>query len=348
VLRTYSAPLVGIAILVVGGVYGATSESAANLVAMTAVWALMACGWNIISGYAGPISLGQAAFFGITAFITTVLFAKWNVTPYLGLIVGLVVSLLLATVIGLVTLRLSGLYFTLATLTIPLIMATLTRYFGYHEVARPYVGESLAYFQFNGSLAYYVVAAVLVAGALLFTARLEGTRTGRYFVAIRENERAAEASGVPTFRYKFVAFLLGSVFASLAGWVYSQLSFVFSPDEVYNPIVSVQALLIVLIGGPGTVLGPLVGALLVIPLGEFTAVYFSQLPGLNELMYAIVLLVVAFWSRRGLYPLLVGGARVLWIRLRPAGERPVKTPAVTDDAAQEGAARDSAEVGRST
>lgn len=338
-LRTYRPALVGVVLLVAGGLYGLSSETAAHMVALTAVWALMACGWNIISGYAGPISLGQGAFFGLTAFTTTVLFAERNITPYVGILIGVVASVGLAALIGLTTLRLSGLYFALATLTIPLIMGTVTRYFGYHEVPRPYVGESIAFFQFDGSMPYYVASAVLVAGALFFTAYLQGTRTGRYFVAIRENERAAEASGVPTFRYKFLAFLLGAVFSALAGGLYSQLSFVFSPEEVYNPIISVQALLIVLIGGPGTVLGPVIGALLVIPLGELTAVYFSQLPGLNELIYAIVLLVVAFWARRGLYPFLADGTAALWARMRPPSGPSDGSPAGAAPALDEGDAR---------
>jgi branched-chain amino acid transport system permease protein len=315
-LRTYRPALIGCVLLVVGGLVALGSENAAHMMALTAVWVLMATGWNIISGYAGPISLGQGAFFGLTAFITTVLFANFNITPYLGILLGIAASVVLAAVIGLTTLRLSGLYFALATLTIPLIMGTLTRYFGYHEVPRPYVGESVAYFQFDSSLAYYVVAAVLVALSLFFTTRMERTRMGCYFVAIRENERAAEASGVPTFRYKFFAFAIGAGFSALAGGLYSQLSFVFSPEEVYSPLISVQALLIVLIGGSGTVLGPMLGALIVIPISELTAVYFSQLPGLNDLIYALVLLVVAFWSKGGLYPYLAGLASTLWASVR--------------------------------
>ncbi len=333
-LRTYRPALIGCALLVAGGLYGLSSETAAHTMALMAVWALMASGWNIISGYTGPISLGQGAFFGLTAFTTTVLFADYNLTPYLGIAVGVVLSLVLAALVGLVTLRLSGLYFALATLTIPLIMATLTRYFGYHEVPRPYVGESVAYFQFNDTLPYYVAAAVLVAAALFFTTRLEGTRTGRYFVAIRENERAAEASGVPVLRYKFYAFAIGAVLSALAGGLYSQLSFVFSPDAVYSPIISVQALLIVLIGGSGTVLGPLIGAAIVIPLSEFTAVYFSQLPGLNELVYAVVLLVVAFWSRRGLYPFIAEGLAGLRARMGNRGGRPGPAPPSSGGARQ--------------
>jgi branched-chain amino acid transport system permease protein len=238
----------------------------------------------------------------------------------------------LAALIGLTTLRLSGLYFALATLTIPLIMGTLTRYFGYHEVPRPYVGESVAYFQFDSSLPYYLSAAVLVAVSLFFITRMERTRMGRYFVAIRENERAAEASGVPTFRYKFLAFAIGAGFSALAGGLYSQLSFVFAPEEVYSPLISVQALLIVLIGGSGTVLGPLIGAMIVIPISELTAVYFSQLPGLNDLVYAVVLLVVAFWSRRGLYPYLAGLLSGLWSSVRPgSGSGPAGPPSVSSD-----------------
>ena len=300
--RSYNPAVAGCVLLVLGGLIALKSESAAHLMALTAVWALMAAGWNIISGYAGPLSLGQGAFFGLTSFTSTVLFAEFNLSPYFGILAGVILSVVLAAIIGLTTLRLSGLYFGLATLTIPLIMGTLTRYFGYFEVARPYVGESVAYFQFNSSLPYYGVAAVLVAFALVFTAHLENTRMGRYFVAIRENERAAEASGVPTFRYKFYAFLIGAAFSALAGGIYSQLAFVFSPGDVYNPLISVQALLIVLIGGSGTVLGPVIGAMIVIPGSEFTSTYFSQVPGLNNLAYACILMLVAFLSRRGLYP----------------------------------------------
>lgn len=303
-LRPYYPAFVGCGLLVIGGLLALGSEQAASIMALTAVWALMATGWNIISGYAGPLSLGQGAFFGLTAFMVSVLFADMNWSPYYGILAGVGASLVLAAVIGLTALRLSGLYFGLATLTIPLILGTLTRYLGYHEISRPYVGDSISYFQFSSSVPYYLAAAVLVAFALFFTARLPSTRMGRYFVSIRENERAAEASGVPTFRYKFYAFLIGAFFSALAGGVYSQLAFVFNPDDVYTPLVSVQALLICLIGGPGTVLGPVLGAIIVIPGGELADIYFSQLPGLNNLAYAAVLLVVAFLSRRGLYPFL--------------------------------------------
>ncbi len=296
------------------------SESDAHTAALAAVWCLMAMGWNIISGYAGPLSLGQGAFFGLTAFFTTMLFARFNLSPFVGILVGVVVSVLVALGIGLLTLRLSGLYFALATLTIPLIIGVLTKYFGFYEITRPYVGQSVAYLQFDSSVAYYIIAAVLVVLGLFFTAYLSGTRTGRYFVAIRENPRAAEASGVPTSRYKLIAFLIGAAFSALAGGLYSQLAFVFNPDDVYSPLVSVQALLIVLIGGPGTVLGPLIGAAIVIPGGELLAQNFSQLPGLNNLAYAAVLFVVALFSKGGLYPLLEGlVGRLLGRRRRPGG-----------------------------
>jgi branched-chain amino acid transport system permease protein len=325
--RTYYPAFIGCALLVVGGLLALRSEQSASIMALTAVWALMACGWNIVSGYAGPLSLGQGAFFGLTAFTVSLTFAKLNWSPYYGILAGVAASLLLAAIIGLTTLRLSGLYFGLATLTIPLILSTLTRYFGYHEIPRPFLGESFAYFQFNSSVPYYVAAAILVAFALFFTAYLTNTRMGRYFVSIRENERAAEASGVPTFRYKFYAFMIGAVLSALAGGIYSQLAFVFDPNDVYSPLVSVQALLICLIGGPGTVLGPVIGAIIVIPGGELADTYFSQLPGLNNLAYAALLLIVAFLSRRGLYPFLADLVAAGMRRLRPGAGRAKETAA---------------------
>lgn len=315
---SYTQAVIGTVVLALALPWAMGSESDAHTAALAAVWCLMAMGWNIISGYAGPLSLGQGAFFGLTAFFTTMLFARFNLSPFVGILVGVVVSVLVALGIGLLTLRLSGLYFALATLTIPLIIGVLTKYFGFYEIARPYVGQSVAYLQFDSSVAYYIIAAVLVVLGLFFTAYLSGTRTGRYFVAIRENPRAAEASGVPTSRYKLIAFLIGAAFSGLAGGLYSQLAFVFNPDDVYSPLVSVQALLIVLIGGPGTVLGPVMGAAIVIPGGELLAQHFSQLPGLNHLAYAAVLFVVALFSKGGLYPPLEGlVVRLLRRRRRP-------------------------------
>ncbi|MEP9382953.1 branched-chain amino acid ABC transporter permease [Nocardioides sp. KR10-350] len=330
----YWQALVGTALLALALPWAAYSETNAHTAALTAVWCLMAMGWNIISGFAGPLSLGQGAFFGLTAFSSTVLFDRLNLSPIFGIMIGVAASVVLAAAVGLITLRLSGLYFALATLTVPLILGVLTKYFGYYEISRPYVGESLRYLQFDSSLNYYLIAAILVAIGLALTAYLAGTRTGRYFVAIRENTRAAEASGVPTARYKLYAFLIGAAFSAIAGGLYSQLAFVFNPDDVYTPLVSVQALLIVLIGGPGTVLGPLIGALIVIPGGELMTQHFSQLPGLNNLAYAAVLLVVALFSHGGLYPLLEGGIGRLFGR-RAAHIGPAvpnaRTPASTAD-----------------
>lgn len=313
---TYLQATIGVLVLVLAFPWAQYSEANAHIAALTVVWCLMAMGWNIISGYAGPISLGQGAFFGLTAFFSTVLFERIGLSPLVGILIGVVAAVILALAVGLLTLRLSGLYFALATLTIPLILGVLTKYLGFYEVARPYVGESLANFQFDSSLNYYIVAAVLVAIGLFVTAYLSGCRMGRYFVAIRENTRAAEASGVPTARYKLYAFLIGAVFSALAGGIYSQLAFVFNPNDVYAPLISVQALLIVLIGGPGTVLGPVIGAAIVIPGGEIMAQRFSQLPGLNNLAYAALLLLVALFSRGGIYPLLENAVRRLLKRRR--------------------------------
>ena len=335
----YRTAFVGVGLLVLVGLYASRSESSAQVASFMVVWALLGMSWNLISGYAGPISLGQGAFFGVTSFTTTLLMRDYDLTPYVGILVGIVLSVALAAFVGYLTLRLSGLYFALATLTVPLTLGVLVRYFGYYEIARPYLGNSIAYFQFNESLPYYVIGALLVTLVMFFTAWLEDTRLGRYFVAIRENERAAEASGVPTFRYKMYAFLMAAVVAALAGGIYSQLAFVLSPDDVFNPLVSVQALLVVLVGGAGTVLGPVLGALVVIPGGEFMARRFDQLPGLDRAAYAVLLLAVAFWSPRGLYPYVVKVLERVWPRRRRvAAEVEERGNAVLDDGDQVGAA----------
>jgi branched-chain amino acid transport system permease protein len=233
-----------------------------------------------------------------------------GVNQYVGIVVGIVGSLILALIVGLATLRLPSFFFAIASLMVPLIAQAVLLYFGFFDVERPFsANDSVGNFYFTDPSSYVLAGGVLVIIAAALTWLIAGRKMGRYFVAIRENTRAAEASGVPTYRYKLYAFLIASVFASVAGAMYGQLTFVFDPNDAFDPSVSVQALVVALVGGAGTVLGPVLGGLIIIPLAQLARTYLYQTPGLDQISYAVLLLIVALWFPRGAYPTIATAIR---------------------------------------
>lgn len=277
----------------------------ASVAAFTMVWILMGQSWNIVSGMAGPLALGQAGFFGTADFLSLQLHIGVGLNTYVAIGVALIVCAVLAALIGIATLRLPAFFFAIASLMIPLILQALVEYRGYYQVLRPtYQRNTPTQFWWSGPFAYAVAGAVLVGVVAFLTAFIARRRIGRFFVAIRENERAAAASGIPTTRYKLYAFVIAGVIAGVAGALYAQLTFVFDPTDAFDPSVSVLALVVALVGGAGTVLGPVVGGLIVIPAQQLSHTYLHQAPGLDRIGYAVVLLIVAMWFPRGVYPTL--------------------------------------------
>ncbi len=295
--------LLALFVLVVAVIAIAKGSSVfATTAAFTMTFILLGQSWNLISGLAGPLALGQAAFFGITDF-----FVLWlgthGINQYIGVLVGVAASLILALIVGLATLRLPGFFFAIASLMVPLIVQAVILYFGFFQVQRPFhLEDNAADFYFTDPWTYVLIGGVLVIGVGALTTTIAGRKIGRYFVAIRENPRAAEAAGVPTFRYKVYAFLIASVVASLAGALYGQLTFVFDPLDAFDPSVSVQALVVSLVGGAGTIVGPVLGGIIIVPAAQFARTYLYQAPGLDQIGYAVLLLIIALWFPRGAYP----------------------------------------------
>ena len=301
-----------IVIAIVAVLVANASGLAATICAFTLVWLLMGQSWNIISGMAGPLALGQAAFFGTSDFLSIYLHTNAGMNTWVAILLGLLASAAMAAVLGTLALRLPFFYFAIASLMVPLILQSLAEYGGFFELLRPtYEKSTPSQFWWAGPYPYVIVGAIAVGIVGLLTARLANVRMGRYFMAIRENQRAAEASGVPTSRYKVYAFVIAAVIAGFAGVIYGQLTFVFDPTSVFDPSVSIEALVIALVGGAGTVLGPAIGAIIIVPATELTLTYLNQAPGLNEIAYAILLFIVAMWFPRGAYPTIAAWVRGL-------------------------------------
>ncbi len=283
-----------------------------HVLIMIFIYALMAQGWNVLAGYCGQISLGQAVFFGIGAYSAAFLFSHFHVSPWLGMAVGVVVSAAVALLIGFPTFRLKGHYFAIATLVIGEIGQTIFINWEYVGGATgiwiPIERESPWFaFQFHeNKLPYYYIGLAFLVLACLCVRWLERSRTGLYFRAIREEPEAAASLGIDVRRYKLIAFMVSAAFTSVAGSLFTQYILVIDPETVFPLILSILVVLMTMLGGVGTLWGPIIGVGVLFPLSEFTRIYFGGTGGAEDLMiYGALILLISV-----LYPAgLIGLAR---------------------------------------
>ena len=275
-----------------------------RILTLVFLWAAMGLAWNIISGYAGQISFGHQVFFGIGAYVTVLLAAKLKLTPWLGMFAGVGVAVLAALLIGTPTFRLAGIYFGLATLAYPLIFRIVMDYLGYQEVAIPMVRDQPALFmQFAEPRSFDFLALGLLAATLVLARLIENSRLGYSLRAIKENEQAALAMGVDAFRCKMAAYVLSAAPAALAGAIYAHaILFVVTPEAVFGVLVIVQTLVVCLVGGAGTLWGPVIGAAIMIPVSEILdSTVGDRLPGIQGVVYGAALVVIMMFAPEGLF-----------------------------------------------
>ena len=275
-----------------------------RILQLTMAWAVMGLAWNIISGYAGQISFGHQVFFGIGAYTTVLLMVYWRITPWLGLIASMVVAVIAAIIIGLPTFRLAGIYFALATLAYPLTLQIVMDYLGYQEVTLPFIREQpLLYWQFAQPQAYSWMFLGLLMASLLLSHIIERSRIGYYLRAIKENEQAAAAMGVPVYRYKMLAYICSALpAAALGGLFVHAILYVATPPDTFGVFVIVETLTVALVGGIGTKWGPLLGAVIMIPLGEYLdASWGDTYPGIQRIVFGVALVLVMLLAREGLF-----------------------------------------------
>jgi ABC-type branched-subunit amino acid transport system ATPase component/ABC-type branched-subunit amino acid transport system permease subunit len=275
-----------------------------RILTLVFLWAAMGLAWNIISGYAGQISFGHQAFFGIGAYTTVLLAAKLKLTPWLGMFAGAGVAVLAALLIGTPTFRLAGIYFGLATLAYPLIFRIVMDYLGFQEVAIPMVRDHpILFMQFEEPRSFDLLALALLGATLVLSRLIEGSRLGYSLRAIKENEQAALAMGVDAFRCKMAAYALSAAPAALAGAIYSHaILFVVTPEAVFGVLVIVQTLVVCLVGGVGTLWGPVIGAAIMIPVSEILdSTVGDRLPGIQGVVYGAALMVIMMFAPEGLF-----------------------------------------------
>ena len=298
----------GIALAVVTVVYVALALSVHNsyyqlMLTLVPIWAVLGLGWNLFSGMSGLVSFGHAAFFGIGAYVVTLALVYWNLTPWLGIPLGMVVGALAGGLIGLPTFRLRGHYFALSMLAYPLAILYVLEYLGFQEVPLPMHRDHPALFlQFNNPLLSTLVAVGLFVAAMIAGMLVENSRFGLALLAIRQNELAAEAAGLDTWRWKMRGMVASGAIAAAAGGMYACVLLIVTPDSVFSVIVSAQALVVTLFGGVATVWGPAIGAVILIPLAEtLNAKLGNIIPGIQGVVYGVAIIAIMLAAPEGLF-----------------------------------------------
>lgn len=284
------------------------------------LWGAASAAWNVAGGYAGQVSIGHASFFGVGAYAAALLSTRWQQSPWIGLLIGVLVSLAAGAVIGYLSNRLRGPYFALSTIAfsqVLLIVASRWRGFtqGSEGIPVPFRPGFWTLGLGHVAWAYLALAAALL--CYLVQAWLERSRFGYQLAGVREDEDAAEALGIATRRLKVVAVTLSAALTSVVGTLWAQYIGFVDPFYVFSVPLSVRFALNAIIGGMGTALGPYLGSLFITALETYLRASFSEFAGrftgIYLVLYGAVLILVVRFAPAGLIGL---AAR---LRRRPAG-----------------------------
>ncbi len=272
------------------------------MLTLVPIWAVLGLSWNILSGYTGLVSFGHASFFGLGAYTVTIALVRYDVTPWIGIPLGMVVGAAAAVIIGYPTFRLRGHYFALAMLAYPLALLYVFEWLGYQEVPLPMKRDAPAwYMQFSDFRVYVALALALMVAAMLVSLAVERSRFGMSLTAIKQNEPAAEAAGIDTLAWKMRAIVLSGALAAAAGGLYAVVLLVVTPDSVFGMLTSAQALVVTLFGGVGTLWGPVVGAAILVPVSEtLQAELGDVIPGIQGVVFGAAIIFVILLAPEGI------------------------------------------------
>jgi branched-chain amino acid transport system permease protein len=298
------------------------SNTVINALVTAMIIGLAAQGWNLLAGYGGQFSFGHAAFFGAGAYGNAILQARYGINAYAAMLVATAIGSAVGAAIGYLSFRsgLRGSYFALITLAFAevfRIIANATPLTGGAAGTLIKLQVSAVNFQFASRAVYFWIILALVTAAMLLVRSIERSRFGAYLVAVRENENAAAALGVDTLNIKLKAITISAFLTALAGAFYVQYFLFVDASIGFGSWISIEALLAPVVGGLGTVFGPLLGALALYFLGEFAKAVAGRVPGVDLALFGVLLVVVVAFARHGLQGLLTM-LSVAWRTGRPA------------------------------
>ncbi len=297
-----------------------------DVLIMMFFYAALAGAWNILGGFAGQVSLGHTAFFGIGAYTSTLLYLNFNLSPWIGMLIGGGLAILAGLIIGIPCFRLTSHFFALATIAIASVMHILTVYFraftqGSAGLLIPF-HEGYAQFMFKGKLPYIYISFIYLAIVLFASVAIKRSRIGFYLMALREDPDAAESLGVGTLKYKLIAMSVSVFLVAIGGTFYAQYLMFIDPETVFSFSVSIDMALFSIIGGLGTILGPVIGAFVLTPIDVLLRGWLGpQFAGLNLLIYGVILVVAVTYFPQGMIALIYRKYNALVDRLPGGGRR---------------------------
>lgn len=281
----------------------------------------IASAWNIMCGYTGQLSLGHGAFLGLGQYTSTLLLTRMDISPWLGMLVGGLMAMLLATLVGLLALRLKGPFFALATIALTTILEIFAVKFdnitgGSVGITIPY-RPSLENMIFKDYQPTYFLFICLLAIVLVTTILISRSRLGSNLVAIRENDLTAASLGINVFRNQLYALMISAFFTGVVGTLYAQHVLFIDPAGSFSVLVSEKAALISIIGGAGTIFGPLIGGILLAPTEIFLRTWLgSTYQGAYLIVYGVVLIFVILVIPNG-----ISGTLGAWINRKKASSK---------------------------
>jgi branched-chain amino acid transport system permease protein len=285
-----------------------------RLGALVLLAAIGASAWNLVGGYAGQVSVGHTVFFGAGAYAAIVAYSQFGLPPIAGAPIGALIAVVIAAVIGVPTLRLSGHYFSMATIAVAELVRVLIINWewvgGAQGISGPAVPRTVLDLSFISALPYYYLFLAVLGSILFLTWRIEQSRMGFYLRAIKDSERAARSLGVAAGRYKLYAYMLSAGLTAVAGSLYAIMFGFIDPESGFGILISVKMLIMAALGGAGLLFGPLVGALILVPLEEISnSLLGGRGAGLTFVVYGAIIVIIARFLPSGLLALFAGRVR---------------------------------------
>ncbi|HYV66089.1 MAG TPA: branched-chain amino acid ABC transporter permease [Myxococcales bacterium] len=299
--RWMALPIAAAALAVVPWV---TSDTIVQYGINALLVAVLTQSWNIIGGYAGYPSFGNSVFYGLGTYGTAIAMAQLHWSFGAGLVLGAVLGVACALLFGIPILRLRGPYFAIATLGLAAVMSAITATV---EIAGKNIGLILPLFR--GDTLFYELSLVLLIASTACVAWIAKSRFGAGLVAIREDEDAAQVMGINTTMYKVAALTVAAFFSALAGGIHAYWITFIDPASAFDPSLNVRMVIMTLFGGPGTVMGPVLGALVLSAVSEVLA---SQATGVASLFYGIVIVAAVVLMPKGLLDVVAGFRERRW------------------------------------
>lgn len=287
------------------------SKFALHLLMMIFMHAVMSQSWNVLAGFSGQISLGHAIFFGIGAYASGYFYTKFQITPWFGIIIGIAISAFIAFLIGVPMLRLKGHYFAIATLLIGISFQVIFQRW-------PEVGASAGLYvpinrdspwlsmQFHkNKVAYYYITLVFFIITFFLVWLLNRSKLGYRLKAIRDQSEAASSLGIHVSKYKVIAFIISAMIMAPMGSIYAQYVLIIDPNNTFSADISILVLLISVMGGVGNIWGPIIGSSILIPISEFSRIYFGGTGrSIDLIIYGILIILICIFRPSGIVSLI--------------------------------------------